>query len=652
MKLYCLSGHPNKSCNILKFKNTTIMLDCGLDAMSVLHFLPLPLIPSSRLANLSTWIPRNSNDAQLEGELRECAGRVFIDSSPEFCLPEVGIVDFSEIDVILLSNYQSMMALPYITEGGGFNGTVYATEPTLQIGRQFMEELVNYIERTPKIKVAKKWKQPEILKTLPPPFDSIKPRTWRQIYTMKEVNSSLAKVKVVGYAEKLDIYGVLNVSAVSSGYCLGSCNWIISSNHEKITYISGSSTLTTHPKPMEHTPLRNSDVLIMSSLTQTPLANPDNMLGELCITIAMTVRNNGNVLIPCYPSGVTYDLFECLAVQLDSTGQVSVPIYFLSPVADYSLAYSNILAEWLSQSKQSKVYLPEEPFPHAQLIRNGRLKHFPSICVENFSTEFRTPCIVFAGHPSLRFGDAVHFMELWGGSSNNIVVFTEPDFPYLEAVAPFQPLSMKVAHYPIDTSLSFNQANKLIRDLKPTHLIVPEQYIVPPPLQHHRTDLALEREFPIISYKRGDVLQIPIKRRYERLYMDAELAASLMPTEVKPGVAMMTVTGLLTVKNNKYILKPLIQSNQSKKRKNEEEYGYPSNYAWGTLDVPHFSQKLTKAGFADVKLEESPNGYIVHMQHEDTLIQVEDHSTHIICQGDSTIRTRLRDLLLQCLKKF
>lgn len=156
MKLYCLSGHPNKSCNILKFKNTTIMLDCGLDAMSILHFLPLPLIPCSRLANLPTWIPRNSNDAQLEGELRECAGRVFIDSSPEFCLPEVGIIDFSEIDVILLSNYQSMMALPYITEGVGFNGTVYATEPTLQIGRQFMEELVNYIERTPKIKVAKK----------------------------------------------------------------------------------------------------------------------------------------------------------------------------------------------------------------------------------------------------------------------------------------------------------------------------------------------------------------------------------------------------------------------------------------------------------------------------------------------------------------
>ncbi len=60
---------------------------------------------------------------------------MFIDSSPEFLTPLDKIVDFSEIDIILISNYMNMLALPYITEGTGFNGTVYATEPTLQIGR-------------------------------------------------------------------------------------------------------------------------------------------------------------------------------------------------------------------------------------------------------------------------------------------------------------------------------------------------------------------------------------------------------------------------------------------------------------------------------------------------------------------------------------
>ena len=37
---------------------------------------------------------------------------------------------------------------------------------------------------------------------------------------------------------------------------------------------------------------------------------------------------------------------------------------------------------------------------------------------------YQTPCVVFAGHPSLRCGDAVHFMEAWGSSSKNSVIFT------------------------------------------------------------------------------------------------------------------------------------------------------------------------------------------------------------------------------------
>lgn len=45
------------------------------------------------------------------------------------------LIDLSTVDVILISNYHCMMALPYITEHTGFMGTVYATEPTVQIGR-------------------------------------------------------------------------------------------------------------------------------------------------------------------------------------------------------------------------------------------------------------------------------------------------------------------------------------------------------------------------------------------------------------------------------------------------------------------------------------------------------------------------------------
>jgi len=57
--------------------------------------------------------------------LKESCGRVFVDSVPEFSPPLEKIIDFSEIDAILISNYTCMLALPFITEGTGFKGIVY-----------------------------------------------------------------------------------------------------------------------------------------------------------------------------------------------------------------------------------------------------------------------------------------------------------------------------------------------------------------------------------------------------------------------------------------------------------------------------------------------------------------------------------------------
>lgn len=62
--------------------------------------------------------------------------------------------------------------------------------------------------------------------------------------------------------------------------------------------------------------------------------------------LALTVRNGGNVLVPCYPSGVIYDLLECLYQYIDSAGLSNIPFYFISPVANSSLEFSQIFAEW------------------------------------------------------------------------------------------------------------------------------------------------------------------------------------------------------------------------------------------------------------------------------------------------------------------
>lgn len=259
------------------------MFDCGLTESTVIDFLPLSFV-QGKLSNLQTWIPREDHDPQMDGELKECCGRVFIDSSPEFSLPMDNMIDFSVIDVIFISNYLNMLALPYITEQTGFKGNVYATEPTLQIGRLFMEELVEHIEVAPTANTANFWK--DHLSILPSSLSgTFRPKKWRNIYNRTDIHNSLNKVNIIGYDEKLDILGAFIATPVSSGYCLGSSNWVINTVHEKICYVSGSSTLTTHPRPINQIALRHADALILTGLTQEPTVNPDTKLGELCMNV-------------------------------------------------------------------------------------------------------------------------------------------------------------------------------------------------------------------------------------------------------------------------------------------------------------------------------------------------------------------------------
>lgn len=146
----------------------------------------------------------------------------------------------------------------------------------------------------------------------------------------------------------------------------------------------------------------------------------------------------------------------------------------------------------------------------------------------------------------------VHFIELWGNNPRNCIVFTEPDFDYIEALAPYQPLQMKVAHCAIDTSLNFTQANKLIKDLKPSTLVVPECYTKPPTTAPNLTELVIENnsERTLIPYKWGEVINLPLKRKQGQVFLENNVAQKIIPVEVKPGVCLSTLTGTLNVKDN------------------------------------------------------------------------------------------------------
>ena len=50
--------------------------------------------------------------------------------------------------------------------------------------------------------------------------------------------------------------------------------------------------------------------------------------------------------MPCAPSGIIYDLLEVLSQYLSTIGLRQTKFFVVSPVAENSLAYANILGEW------------------------------------------------------------------------------------------------------------------------------------------------------------------------------------------------------------------------------------------------------------------------------------------------------------------
>ena len=101
------------------------------------------LVPNQRFENFPNC--RAPNGAQLEN-VKEFNNRIFISSALEFGVPQFNLINIEDIDAVLISNYNSMLALPYLTKMNGFRASVYCTEPVMQFGKMLMEELTHYVK--------------------------------------------------------------------------------------------------------------------------------------------------------------------------------------------------------------------------------------------------------------------------------------------------------------------------------------------------------------------------------------------------------------------------------------------------------------------------------------------------------------------------
>jgi len=85
---------------------------------------------------------------------------------------------------------------------------------------------------------------------------------------------------------------------------------------------------------------------------------------------------------------------------------------------------------------------------------------------------------------------------------------------------------MKAIYCPIDPSLNFYQANKLIKDLKPRLLVTHEEYLVPPKNFPARTDLVIDCP-NVHKISPGSVISLKLKRKAVQTMMDSKMAQEI-----------------------------------------------------------------------------------------------------------------------------
>ncbi|CAB4491546.1 unnamed protein product [Rhizophagus irregularis] len=204
----------------------------------------------------------SSNDAISENKENDKKRRKLdhlIDSTGDDSGNAWNIVDF-----IFITNYNHMLALPYITEYTSSKGKIYATEPTVLFGRQIMKELLHFFGDS--VLKSRTHSQPGFTNL----FTGVT-ADWnvaRSLYSIADIQSCIDK----------NLYEL----EVTAAYGLGYCNWMIDCGGEKCHH---------HPRykiyilsPFDETVL-NADVIILSDLRDKNGARFETILIEIEIVL-------------------------------------------------------------------------------------------------------------------------------------------------------------------------------------------------------------------------------------------------------------------------------------------------------------------------------------------------------------------------------
>ncbi|KAJ1902407.1 Integrator complex subunit 9 [Kickxella alabastrina] len=308
-------------------------------------------------------------------------------------------INWERVDFILISNYEQMRLLPYITEYTGFSGPVYATEPTKTYGRCVLEEgLAASMTGSSR---------------------------GSGLYSQRDIVAAMERVTDVRHDEVTSPVPFVQVYTRSSGYCIGAGNWTVEYKGHRTAFISTSTFATClHPQEWDGRTVSEAQVLVFCDAAD-PSDNEEpgynvqvsQRLNQLCSMAISTLKQRGRVLLIGEPYGVTQDIVQLVAENITALNLPTPQFVFVSPVAERTLQYGNIMGEWLCESKQAMLYLPEYPFADKDLRQRGHLHFVRSLADLSQRALPQGPWFVVV--PPHDIATIDHFVRQWQTDARN-----------------------------------------------------------------------------------------------------------------------------------------------------------------------------------------------------------------------------------------
>lgn len=302
-------------------------------------------------------------------------------------------------------------------------------------------------------------------------------------------------------------------------------------------------------------------------------------LDFICSCAVNSIQGGGSVLIPLSRLGIVTQLLEQMSLFLESSN-LKVPIFVISSVAEETLAFTNVVPEWLCEQRQQKLYSGEALFAHVGLIREKKIHVFPAIHSSNLIKTWKEPCIVFSPHWSLRLGPVVHLLRRWHGDPNSLLVLEQgPDVDV--ALVPFKPMAMKVLQCSFLSGMKMKKVQPLLEILQPKIVLFPEDL-------KNQISASNLISSSFLYYSESETLHVPSLRNDFEANLATDLAVQLRPRRMQQeNIAVARLKGELHLSHGKHLLVSTKESG---------DYLKSQLLHWGSVDMNRLLLALQEKG--------------------------------------------------------